>query len=487
MSKFGYRNAAQRKKNLRYGGYATVVTLIALVVLIVATVLLEQLDLTVDLSSNKMYTPSSQTMEILDSLEDDVEIYGLYSTGVEEGAYYASVLRLMEQYGRLCDKVTYTTIDTLKNPNFVKEDIDSDTSATTVADGSVIVKNTRTGKYRLLGIMDFYSYTSSDSKYIDEFCAEEALTTAVRYVTSERTPVLYQLMGHGEAELDSTFKSYLKTTNYDFSLLNLAAPEDESWTKAIPVTLYTSILINNPKTDLKDEEYELLLDYMERGGRMLVLLDYETPNMLPNFNRLLARYGLSYQAGGSYIEETAYSNYYQTSFTILPKKGEEHAITSEMTSPNEYVMMVHAVPIQVADSVQRNTEITRFLTTSDSAVLNGEQTQGTYNLGVVVSEQTSRGQDIAETKLVVIGSSSFVDYTHNKNYITTGNYKLIASTLNYLQDEVSSVYITSKSLTAGKIQTSLNSFVVGFGVFAIALPLACVITGLVIWLRRRHL
>ena len=157
MSKFGYRNAAQRKKNLRYGGYATVVTLIALVVLIVATVLLEQLDLTVDLSSNKMYTPSSQTMEILDSLEDDVEIYGLYSTGVEEGAYYASVLRLMEQYGRLCDKVTYTTIDTLKNPNFVKEYIDSDTSATTVADGSVIVKNTRTGKYRLLGIMDFYS------------------------------------------------------------------------------------------------------------------------------------------------------------------------------------------------------------------------------------------------------------------------------------------------------------------------------------------
>ena len=279
----------------------------------------------------------------------------------------------------------------------------------------------------------------------------------------------------------------MKTTNYDFSLLNLAAPEDESWTKAIPVTLYTSILINNPKTDLKDEEYELLLDYMERGGRMLVLLDYETPNMLPNFNRLLARYGLSYQAGGSYIEETAYSNYYQTSFTILPKMGEEHAITSEMTSPNEYVMMVHAVPIQVADSVQRNTEITRFLTTSDSAVLNGEQTQGTYNLGVVVSEQTSRGQDIAETKLVVIGSSSFVDYTHNKNYITTGNYKLIASTLNYLQDEVSSVYITSKSLTAGKIQTSLNSFVVGFGVFVIALPLACVITGLVIWLRRRHL
>ena len=137
--------------------------------------------------------------------------------------------------------------------------------------------------------------------------------------------------------------------------------------------------------------------------------------------------------------------------------------------------------------MQRNTEITRFLTTSDSAVLKGEQTQGTYNLGVVVSEQTSRNQNIVETKLVVIGSSSFVDYTHNKNYITTGNYKLIASTLNYLQDEVSSVYITSKSLTAGKIQTSLNSFVVGFGVFVIALPLACVITGLVIWLRRRHL
>ena len=485
MNKFGYKSAAQRKKNLRYGGYATVVTLIALVVLVVVTVLFEQLDLTVDLSANKMYTPSEATMNLLDNLEDDVEIYGLYSTGTETGTYYAEVVRLMEQYARICDKISYETIDTLKNPNFVKDYIDEDSSATTVADGSVVVKNTRTGKYRLLGIMEFYGYTDEDSSTLDAFCAEEALSTAVQYVTSTRIPVLYQLMGHGEEEMDSTFKSYMKTTNFDFELLNLATMEEEE----LEANLYTAVLINNPKTDLKEEEYQILLDYMERGGRMLILLDYETPDTLTNFNRLLARYGLSFTAGGSYVEETAYSNYYAYPFVILPKMAEEHDITSALTGANSYLTMLHAVPIQIADKseLNRRTEITTLLTTSDTAILSGAEEKGQYNLAVVAKETSTQGNDIVETRLVVIGNSSFVDYTNNRKYITTGNYKMIASTLNYLQDEVSNLYITSKSLSAGKIATSLGDFIGGFAIFAIVLPLAVIIAGVVIWVRRRHL
>ena len=530
MNKFGYKSAAQRKKNLRYGGYATVVTLIALVVLVVVTVLFEQLDL----SANKMYTPSEATMNLLDNLEDDVEIYGLYSTGTETGTYYAEVVRLMEQYARICDKISYETIDTLKNPNFVKDYIDEDSSATTVADGSVVVKNARTGKYRLLGIMEFYDYTNTTNKSLDTFCAEEALSTAVQYVTSNRIPVLYQLMGHGEEEMDSTFKSYMKTTNFDFELLNLATMEEEE----LEANLYTVVMINNPKTDLKEEEYQILLDYMERGGRMLILLDYETPDTLTNFNRLLARYGLSFTAGGSYVEETAYSNYYAYPFVILPKMAEEHDITSALTGANSYLTMLHAVPIQIADKseLNRRTEITTLLTTSDTAqsvkwinmeenieilgdgnvayvTENGEQVvigeylaeekdkdtneilrvkvglsgPGQYNLAVVAKETSTQGNDIVETRLVVIGNSSFVDYTNNRNYITTGNYKMIASTLNYLQDEVSNLYITSKSLSAGKIATSLGDFIGGFAIFAIVLPLAVIIAGVVIWVRRRHL
>jgi hypothetical protein len=487
MKKIGYKSAAQRRKNLRYGGYATVVSLIVLVVLIVLTVLFEQLDLTVDLSNNKMYTPSDQTMKVLNSLDDDIELYGLYSTGTETKTYYAEVLRLMEQYARICDKVTYETIDTLKNPTFVKEYISDDSSVSTVADGSVIIKNTATGKYRLLGIMDFYSYTDT-STTIDEFCAEEALTTAIQYVSSDRTPVLYQLQGHGETELDSTFESYMRTTNYDFETLNLA----ELTTDEIEVNIYSSLLINNPQTDLSDDEYELLLSYLERGGHMLIMLDYEVPNTLTNLSRLLARYGLSYEAGGEYVQETAYSNYAGYDYIILPKIAESHDITSNLDSNNNYIRMLHAVPIFVADQSEllRNIEITTLLTSSDTARLvnsENEDETGKFALAVAVEEtKTSTDMNnVLQTRLVVIGNSSFINASNN--YRTNGNYQMLAATLDYLQDEVSNVYITSKNLSAGTISVSMADFIGGFAAFVIVLPLVIMIAGVVIWVRRRHL
>lgn len=63
MSKLDFKNAVKRNKNLRFGGYATIVTIVVLIVLVVVNVLFQQLKITIDLTPNKLYSVGDKTTE----------------------------------------------------------------------------------------------------------------------------------------------------------------------------------------------------------------------------------------------------------------------------------------------------------------------------------------------------------------------------------------------------------------------------------------
>ena len=146
MNKFSFKSSSQRKKNLRYGGYMTVTTMILLVALILVNVLFSQLGWRVDMTSNDLYTPGDQTMQTLEKLEDDVTIYGLYNQGSEGNSTNVMVIKLMEAYADLSDKVTFKKIDPLNDPAFVNQFLLDDSTA--LDNGSLIVVNEGTGKFR---------------------------------------------------------------------------------------------------------------------------------------------------------------------------------------------------------------------------------------------------------------------------------------------------------------------------------------------------
>ncbi len=481
----GYKSVAQKQKKLRYGGYSAIATLIVTVLLVLATVLVELLDLTVDLSPNKMYTTGSTTQKVLDELENNIDIYGLFTTGTEEYSYYAQIVTLAEQYGRVCDKVTYETVDTLKNPEFIKQYLNEGDSAATIDDGSFMVLNRDNGKYRILGLYDFYGYLSEQSESIDSFCAEEAFTSAIQYVTSNHTPVVYQLTGHGEAEVNSTFLSYMRTTNCDFETLNLLSYEGS----AIPVTSYTILMMNAPTADLLDREYEMVLNYLERGGRMMIFLSYETSPFLTNFGKLLNRFGISYNTAEGYVLESEMSHYYWQPFIVLPTVNTESKAAEAFDTAKNHVTLLYSVPLTLTQSASGMTETEVFLSSSDTAVLSASQEKvGPFALAVSVREERNIDGKPVSTRLIVFGDSQFVDYNQStQGVITTGNYKLVASSISSLQDDIDVLYITGKSMTNNAITVSATDFVVGFLIFVILIPVAVLAIGLVIWLRRKHL
>lgn len=56
MGKFSFKNSAKENKNLKYGGYMTIVVVLALIAFVVVNILFQQLHITVDLTPEQLYT-----------------------------------------------------------------------------------------------------------------------------------------------------------------------------------------------------------------------------------------------------------------------------------------------------------------------------------------------------------------------------------------------------------------------------------------------
>ncbi len=494
MNKFSFKSSSQRKKNLRYGGYMTVTTMILLVALILVNVLFSQLGWRVDMTSNDLYTPGDQTMQTLEKLEDDVTIYGLYNQGSEGNSTNVMVIKLMEAYADLSDKVTFKKIDPLNDPAFVNQFLLDDSTA--LDNGSLIVVNEGTGKFRTIPVSNMFvdtgDYTNM-TRQVTGFTAEEAVTSAIQYVCLSQTPVMYQLEGHSETPLREEFLDYFSYTNYEVKTLNLVT---ENITE-IPGDAYTVILVNAPYQDLNNTEYETLLHFMEDGGKLLFLASYDTPE-LPNFQKLLGRYGLGYLTGT--MLETNTSRYYQLPIVINPILSTESEITKYMAGDtNSYVLMPLPAAVTISDTISSRIKTTAFATTSDGAIMKGGDNnatvfeegdyKGPFNLGVLAEEQVSKADGtLGNTRLVVVGNSDFIDPTSGTGTLVRGgNYRLLTVIFDYMQDTSDSLYISGKSIEAENITTTQADFLLYGLLFVILMPAAIIVTGIVIWARRKHL
>lgn len=498
----GFKSLASKSKKLRYGGYSAVLTVIVAAALVLVVILSELLNVTVDLTPNKIYTPGELSMTILDGVEDDIAIYGCFTTGSENYNTYKPVVELAEQYTRFCGKITYQTVDTLKHPEFIKPYINEDDLSAGVEDGTFMVVNTRTGKYRMLTLYSFYGYLDATSEDIDAFTAEEAFTSAIQYVTAEHTPIVYELEGHQETVVNTTLTSFLRTTNADFEGLNLMTYGKSQ----IPVDGYSMVMINTPMTDLIESEYNLLLDYLERGGRMIFLVGVETPANLPYFNKLLARFGISYTANLQTfcIGERSSANMVSNNpYCMIPVVNYESDALKSLKGTSYYYTVPYAVPILMGESASGKTQFQSLLETSSTSVMvdlstgqlvrgsDGNYMEGPFTVGLLATEEKQLGEQAVTTKLAVFGTRHFIEdkllESSQSTFITTGNYRLLANVIGYMQDDIDDLYISGKSLSVSSIQTSDANFIAGLTVFGIVIPLVLIVAGVVIFVRRKRL
>lgn len=445
-------------KAFRKGSYSTVIMVVIIAIVIAANVMFSKLPTAarnIDVSSNDLYSIGDTTHSVLDGLKNDVEIVVIK----DKESTDKRISTLLAKYADYSDhiKVTYkdpvlypsvlTTYDTEENNIVIK--CDATDKTTKVAFSDIIVTST-----------SYYGST-----YETSFDGEGQLTKAIDYVSNENNKLIYTISGHGESDLGKNISKLISKSNFNVKSVNLLVDN------GIPDDC-DMLICNQPTKDLADDELKLLREYMENGGKMTVVLA-DTTTETPNFDALMADYGISKVNG--YIADT--ERYYgQNVYQIFPNYSSGD-ITGKF-GPEEYTLLFGSLGLKVEKT--DGVTVDEFLTTSNKgAAVVGENdyTEGKYTLAAAATKDESR--------FTVFGSASIIDDDFTSYYKNLMDLQVFMNSITANFDDVSNISIDSISL-----QTTYNTIANGSGIGAIfigIIPVALLILGFLRWFGRRKL
>ncbi len=425
-------NVRKNQIALKGGSYSLMLTGIVLAILIAVNVFASVLPSAwtqLDISSMKLYSITSNTKVVVNALEKDVIIYWVVQADQEDSI----IENLLAKYESLSDHIEVVK----KNPDVYPTFTQQYTSET-VPNNSLIVECGDSNRY--ISYEDIY-LTETDMttySYTQSFDGEGAITSAIDYVVSEDHPQLYITEGHGESDLSAVFEEQIEKENIEtttFTLLNEDTVPEEA----------DVVLIYAPASDISEEEKNMLVEYVENGGKLMVLAGPVEDGELTNLCSLLENYGVKAEEG--IVVEGSRDNYaFQQPYILLPEIA-EHEITTPLFEASYYVIMPLAQGLTVTDTTGA---VTQLLTTSEAsfskiagyAIETYEKEENDIDGPFATAVSIECGN---EGQIVWFSSAYFLDEMYN-SYSSGANLDLSMNALSSMIGEREAVAIRSKSL-----------------------------------------
>ena len=466
-------------RSSKMGSYSFFLTVVVLAILVTVNIALSFLPdsyVQEDLTANQLYSISSQSKVMLSSLEEDITIYWVVASGEED----EDVEKLLHNYEDYSSRVTVEKKDPDLNPDFTNNYTDE-----TIYNNSVIVECG--DKYRYISYQDMYE-TSSMSYYsmyssADEFAGESLITSAISYCTTEELPVIHILEGHGETELTESFQEALERDNLETETLSLLNSE------TVPEEV-SCILVNSPSTDISETERDMLLDFMERGGRVLIISGTAEEEQLPNLKSVMENYGISVLEG-VVVEENTDNYVYGNPVLLMPEMNSSD-ITDPLMEDNYQVVVPVSKALDVSEASEDVT-VTSLLESSEESFLKDEgydietyeqeegDIQGPLTLAALVTKDL---EDDQQMQLVWIASSMMLEEAYN-SYSSDANEDFILNVLEMMCEKDDSISVRSKSLTNEYLTISTaDSSMIKVATMGV-IPGIYLITAIVVAVRRR--
>lgn len=467
-------------KTMKYGTNAIILIAAVAAILVIINILVGMADIKWDLTPNKLYSITDITRDVLRNLDKDVVIYGIFDEGTVEKDY-KEVIELLQHYEKY-PRVTVKYIDPDKNPG-IKKELDPE-NIIGIEKQDFIVKSGN--KVRKLDYYDLFS-THFDERYFREFrlgsTAEQGFTGAIKYVTADRTPVVYFTTGHDEYKIETDYqsvKTYLNRNNYDVKEINLVTaekvPEDAEL-----------VIVGAPKRDFSEDEQEKLKEYGKNGGKIIFMFDsLQSDPQFAQINSLLSNYNL--ELNYDRVKENDEKRFVPGNPNAVLLDVNKYEIFNEDFN----LLLVNSRSVNTLKNVKGYITVTPLLTTSDKAIgeqidkSRGEDIGGPLDIAVAVKHEGGP----KTSKIIVIGNGYFITDEAQLQYGTThfrnGMYFFLGS-LNWAVDKKDDLIVPAKTYDTPRIE--INAFQSRiWGLFTIiALPAIILIIGLCIFLRRRHL
>lgn len=466
-------------KRFRYGTYSTLMAAVVIAIAVVINLIAGRINYKKDLTPNSIFAITDVTREILDSLDEDINIYALFKTGEEDSV----ITQILDQYEGASSKIHVTLKDPVLYPQFVEKYTENESIST----GSLIIESG--DRYKVLSNYDLYTEGTdlATGKDIQSVAAEEKITGAIQYVTSETLPVIYMVTGHDEMTLEdigSSLAGRLETANFEVRSINLfdeAVPED-----------CDILFISTPQRDYTEQEAQRVKDYLAADGRAVFMLDYQY-NAFENVSGILADYGLSTDNPIIYEGDSSYQ-YQNYPTAILPDIAVHDATEGESQIR---VLLSTAYGITQLDEKRVSTTVEPLLTTSkssfgklstdDTVTKSANDISGPFDVAVAVTDSTYTDTQHT-TKLVVCAGYYYMLFGQADAMVSGGNTDFMMGCISWLSDgsDGKTINIAAKSLAGDTFYTDYAQSERVKYICVIILPVLIIGMGFWVWLSRRH-
>lgn len=248
---------AFERRQTRLGALALSGVLVALALLVALNYLASRRNYRWDLTANQQFSLSEQTRQVLQRLDSPVRVR-VFDRPAEFDRFHDR----LDEYAYQSDLVSVEYIDVDRQPVLA-------TQNQVQAYGTVL-----------------FEYKGRTERVVSS--DEQELSNALIKVLTGEERKVYFLSGHGERDTASTERdgystiaSALGSENYAVESLVLLQRQD------VPADA-SVVVVAGPETDLFPPEIEALRRYIERGGKLLVMLDPPDTAKEPPLSNLLA-------------------------------------------------------------------------------------------------------------------------------------------------------------------------------------------------------
>jgi len=428
----------------------------------------------IDTTAEKLYTVSGQTEQVLSELSEDIQLFLIVEPGKED----SYIVNLLGRYAQLSRHIKLSRINPLIHPTFTLNYTDE-----TVENNGVIVASA--GRSMLVQKNDMFEYGFDYTYYTNAmvFNGERKLTGAIRYVTEETVPTIYQLGGHGEAALSERLADAITTENIDLKALDLLTAG------SVPVDA-SAIMIVSPQTDLSADEAGALQQYLDQGGKLLLISGF-CVEPLNNLYTLLSAFGME-PVQGVVIEADNTRSISGYPYYLLPDL-QQHAITEPLIMDQADIVTPTAMGIRETATHRSSLVITPLLLTSDKAYAKadpyGTQTfereegdlSGPFCVGMT-AEESLADRDI---KLAWFSSDMMI-LDQADDIVSGSNTDLVVNTLGWMCNQENSINVRAKSTVTPYLTVSTALKNIMGAVITVILPAAALATGIAIYAYRRR-
>lgn len=464
------RDEQRQASGLRIASQGGNVVLFALafigIIIAVNYIVAKQFPQRLDLTANQQHTLSDQTVQVLASLTEPVQVIGFFPPQMIQAQDQAQ--EVLKEYQLKSTNLTVQYVDPDANPALAQK-YDNALPGTLV-----FAKDGRTEKV----------YQPYD---------ENAVTNALLKVTQTTQPAIYFTTGHGEFNPKDTAEAgyaavedYLKQINYKVDVLNTAVISG-----TIPADT-SAIVIAGPTEKFSPDDDALFKNYLDKGGRILLMAE---PNTDLGLTETLKDWGVEV-VNDVVLEPT--QNFYGNTPAPVITDFPDTPVTSKMQGLQVFFPYVRSIKAAEGSDKQQTAlftttaeacEKTDFAKLSNDPAIqcDAADPKGPFVLGYAIEGAGTGGSNPdARSRLIVLGNATFATNNWINNQAAGGNQQLLRNMINWLAGQENLISIAPRDASVRSLGVlSANEINLIFATTVGLVPLAALVIGGFLWWQRR--